>query len=45
MNYSHSLTLLMREVEQQQEKNLPVLAVVGELAFKLANVKDKNKLV
>ena len=34
----------MREVEKQQEKNLPVLAVVGELAF-IANVKDKNKLV
>ena len=34
----------MREVEQQQEKNLPVLAVVGELAF-IANAKDKNKLV
>ena len=34
----------MREVKKPQEKNLPVLAVVGELAF-IANVKDKNKLV
>ena len=34
----------MREVEQQQDKNLPVLAVVDAFAL-VANVKDKNKLV
>ena len=44
MNYSHSLTQLMREVEEQQAKNLPVLAVVDAFAL-VTNVKDKNKLV
>ena len=44
MDYSHSLTQLMREVEEQQDKNLPVLAVVDAFAL-VANVKDKNKLV
>ena len=34
----------MREVEEQQDKNLPVLAVVDAFAL-VANVKDKNKLV
>ena len=34
----------MREVEEQQDKNLPVLAGVGAFAL-VANVKDKNKLV
>ena len=44
MNYSNSLAQLMREVEEQQDKNLPVLAVVDAFAL-VANVKDKNKLV
>ena len=34
----------MPEVEEKQEKNLPVLAVVDAFAL-VANVKDKNKLV
>ena len=34
----------MREVEEQQDKNLPVLAVVDAFAL-VTNVKDKNKLV
>ena len=34
----------MREVEEQHDKNLPVLAVVDAFAL-VTNVKDKNKLV